>query len=288
MMPVAAADVRARRRPRAVAATFAYVLVTSYLVAMPIHAWAKRVWGAHPVGDELLFRPDGRALLTWIGEGDAAIAVVLSSSFMLLLAAVVLGNIVLGALVAALATTDGRRTDPIRVGFAAFIPVFGTSIAAGALQAMLVAGGMYAGAAAAHFCEPRYGDATGFQARVVAIALFVVLAALVGIVADVARVAIARDVAVSETRVSALRRIGAGAREAIGLARRRPGRLLLEWAARAVPSFALFALGFSVGGWVGGRGGAALAALFVAHQLVVVGRVALRASWLAGILRLGV
>jgi hypothetical protein len=206
---------------------------------------------------------------------------------MLLLAGVLAGNVVFGALVASLATEGGRRSDPVRAGFASFVPLAGASFLGGAIQLMVVALGTFGGSAAARFCEPRWGDAAGFTTRVAVVSLAVVLAALIGVVTDLARVAIAHGVATSDERIPALRRIGTAARGALGVFRRKLGRIVVEWAGRAFPSFALFLFGWWAGGLFGARGGWALFALFLVHQLVVVGRVAFRASWLASALRLG-
>jgi hypothetical protein len=58
----------------------------------------------------------------------------------------------------------------------------------------------------------------------------------------------------------------------------------LTW--RAVLVLGLYAIAFSVGSFVGGRGGIVLFLLFLVHQGVVFARTALRASWLAHALRL--
>lgn len=284
---LAPSDVRARRRPLAILAVSAYTLGWGWLVATPVHAWAKRVWGAHPLGDEVLFRPGGRELLTWLFEGDAALAVVITTSFMLLLVGIVLGNVVFGALVAALATTEGRRTDPVRIGFASFAPLTGASFAAGAIQTAILALGMFAAGAAARFCEPRWGDALAFDVRLVVLALAASVACLIGVVADIARTAIVREIVTSSARAPMLRRIGDAALFALSLVRRRFGAVVGGWLARSVPSLALLALGWAIGSAAGARGGVALFFVFLARQAVVVARVALRASWIARILRFG-
>jgi hypothetical protein len=119
------------------------------------------------------------------------------------------------------------------------------------------------------------------------VAVGVVVALIIGLVTDLARIDIAHAYATSDERVPMIRRIGSAAKGALVLTRRRLGRLGLEWAARALPSFVLFVVGWWIGGLFGGRGGGALFLLFVIHQVVIVARVALRASWIASALRLG-
>jgi hypothetical protein len=68
--------------------------------------------------------------------------------------------------------------------------------------------------------------------------------------------------------------------------RRALGRATLAWTARAVVGFALIAIGYVASDVLGGRGGTALTVLFIVHQGVVLGRVGLRASWMARALSL--
>jgi hypothetical protein len=75
-------------------------------------------------------------------------------------------------------------------------------------------------------------------------------------------------------------------RSAMATARTSLGRATLGWAGRAAVGIALIATGFVAAGALGGRGGAALTGLFLVHQAVVLGRVALRASWMARALAL--
>jgi hypothetical protein len=64
-----------------------------------------------------------------------------------------------------------------------------------------------------------------------------------------------------------------------------PVSLGWSWAWRAMASLALIAAVGKVADRLGGLGGLALVALALLHQMVVLGRVALRASWLAAALR---
>jgi hypothetical protein len=110
--------------------------------------------------------------------------------------------------------------------------------------------------------------------------------AALGVVADLARVAIARDVALRQEDRSALGDLRAGIVAALGTTRRAFGRAFGAWSWRAALSLLLLGAGAKLGDAVGARGGAALVGLFVAHQIVVLVRTALRASWLANALRL--
>ena len=115
------------------------------------------------------------------------------------------------------------------------------------------------------------------------------LGALVGVVADLARVAIARDVAERDPDApprSSLSVLRTGLRAAIATARRALARAFFAWTWRALASVLLLVFASWVGTAVGGRGGFLLFSLFVFHQVIVLLRTALRASWLANALRL--
>ena len=72
-----------------------------------------------------------------------------------------------------------------------------------------------------------------------------------------------------------------GLRVALCVARHGMVKATLAWAGRVVVGAALVAIGYVAAQVLGGLGGAALMLLFVVHQAVILGRVALRASWLA-------
>lgn len=285
-------EIRARRRPRAVAYVWLWELACGLLVATPVHAWAQRVWGAHPDGDAVLFRPGGHALLAWLGGDDAALAVVTQTTLLTLLVCVVLGQIVTGALVAALATGTGRAGRAprglfaLRAGLDAFWPLAGLGVVAAIVEGFLLGVGLFTSSTLDGALADSLGDARAFTARLAVLAVFVALALLTGVVADLARVAIARDVALSPGPRRVRARMRDGVVAAIHTARATLGRAALAWGWRAAAALALVYVGGRAGELVGGRGGAALLALFAVHQLVVLVRAALRASWLANALRL--
>jgi hypothetical protein len=104
------------------------------------------------------------------------------------------------------------------------------------------------------------------------------------VVLDLARAAIVRDAGL--TPAAALCPPGGtllvrGARTALRASRRALLRAVGAWAWRAALGLALLGAGAAAAQALGGRGGWALAGLWLIHQGVVLGRVALRASWLA-------
>ncbi|GEM_PF-1154460 len=284
--------IRARRRPRAVLLLWAWELAGAFVIATPVYAWARRVWGTHPDGDAVLFEPGGHALLSWLAGGDSALAIVTSTSFVAFATFRLLGVIVTGTVVAMLATGRGERDLPVRAsaalrtGIEAFFPLGGVGAVASIVQAVVVGIGFFASSSVEAWATPRFGDARAFTARVVALVLFLAVAAITGIVADLARVAVARDIAIGSRSKSTLRHIADGIGTGIRAARACLGRATLAWSWRSAASLALLWIGAAASDLVGARGGAVLFALFLFHQLVLLVRAGLRVSWLANALRL--
>ncbi len=290
--PLEPRQIRARRRPRAILFVWLWELVCALVIATPVHAWARAVWGAHPDGDAVLFRPGGHALLTWLADAGPALGIVVRTTFLLLVVLGILGQIVTGTLVAFLATGTGDRgrappaAFALRAGAASFFPLLGIGLLFGALEGFLLGVGFFASSSIDHALQLRLGDASAFTARLVVLAIFTVGALVVGVVADLARVSIVRDVAISETPVPMRSAMRDGIVSATTTARHALGRASLAWGWRAALSLALVYAGAVAGDLVGGRGGGALWLLFFVHQLIVLVRAALRASWLANALRL--
>lgn len=311
-LPTSLAEIRARRRPRALALVWLFELLAGFLLATPIHAWARRVWGSHPDGDAILFAPGGRALLTWLGEGDASLTIVTREVLVLLFVVGLASTIVLGAVVAMLAT-DARETDTIdeardgtlaaqldapspriravrtpfalATGLTAFLPSSAAAILFTVLQTAVLALGLAAATAIGSALAPGSGDARAFTWSLVVFVPFVAGALFVGVFSDVARVAIARGIATSDDARSGLGWLRHGLAVAFRTMRARGGSLFGGWAWRAAIALLLVV----VGGWAGTRAGAAggslLLLLFAFHQLLVLGRAALRVSFLAQALR---
>jgi hypothetical protein len=301
--------IRARRRPAAVLLLYVAELAWALLVAVPVHAWARHVWGAHPDGDAVLFAGGNRELLVWLGQADAAMPTTARTTMVLLVVGTVLLQLPLGALLASLAferkagdaadAADAaaagvarrslRTVDALRVSVGAFLALSGVLVL-GALAAIVLLGlGGLAASAVDGWLTGRLGDARAFTAGVVVFALFAAIAAVVGVFVDLARAAIARSAGLlaltgpSSTSWSMLLH---GVRVALSTARRSLGRATIAWASRAAAGAALIAIGYASAQGLGGKGGAPLVGLFVAHQAVVLGRTALRASWLARALAL--
>lgn len=284
-------EIRARRRPRALVFVWGWELVCGLLIATPVHAWARAVFDAHPDGDAPLFRVGGYALMSWLGDDSTALAVVIRTTLFALLVIGVLGQLVTGSLLAALASGVGRRgaAPPtvfmLRAGAAAFFPLLGVGVVAGAISVFLGGLGLFLGITLVRALDASVGDARAFDVGVGAFALFVVLALLAGVIADLMRAALAS----ASTAATIAGASGSARNAAAGAARRirhALGPAILGWSWRAALSLALLYAGARAGDVVGERDGIALWLLFGFHQLVVFARAGLRASWLANALRL--
>jgi hypothetical protein len=285
------AQIRARKRPRAVLVACMWELACGLFIATPVHAWARSTWGGHPDGDAVFFRPGGHALLSWLGERGAALPIVVKTSFVTMLGLAVLGQIVTVLLVASLATADDEgRPLPLaaslRTGVAAFVPMLGIGVLAAVSEGFVLGLGLLAGAGLEHALQESIGDARAFTVQAVVVSLFAIAMSVVGVLADFARVAVARDAAMGEPGVKAGRRMRTGLGAALRATRRSLVRGSLAWAWRAALGFLLVYVGARAGDVAGGAGGIALWALFALHQVIVLARTALRASWLANALRL--
>jgi hypothetical protein len=311
MKPLEISAIHARRRPVAIATMFVAELAWALVVATPVHEWARRAWGSHPDGDAVLFVPGGRDLLVWLGQEDAGLSVTARTTVVLLLVGALLLQLPFGALVASLAFgregaaapavvpagDDAEEAAPPpppmrslrmgaawKVGVGAWLPLTALLAFSAILTVIVLSLGGIVSSLVEHSLTESLGDARSFTARIVVFALFAAIAAVLGIVVDLARAAVVREIGIvsaAGASTPAWSTMLRGLRTAMSTARRALGRATLGWAGRAVVGVALIAIGYVAASTLGGRGGAALTGLFVIHQGIVLGRVALRASWMA-------
>jgi len=298
LLPRTPERIAARRRLSVILFVWAWELALAFVVTSPTHAWARRVWGGHPDGDAVLFRPGARALLVWLGQGDAALPVVSRTTMVLVIAGAVASQLALGALLVGIgfARDDDDRPprlrDAVSAATRAFLPLSALLAFSVLAQGLVVGAGMLASSAVDHRLADRVGDARSFTLRLVVMAAFVVIALVIGVFVDLARAAVARDVALGPEGSAGRTRPAwntmlLGIRAALTVVRRGRGlpRPLLAWAWRATAGVALLGVGWAASGALGGRGGLTLWLLAAVHQGVVLARVALRASWLARAMR---
>ena len=243
MTPLAPETIRARTRPAAVLFVFFAELAWALLVATPVHAWAGRVWGAHPDGDAVLFTPGGRDLMVWLGQSDAALGVTARTTIVLIAVGAVLMQLPLGALLASLAFGRDEDERPLRIvsalraGMSAFLPLAVLLVLGTVASVVLLALGALASSAVDHGLTERLGDARAFRAHIVTFGLFAAIACVVGVFVDLARAAVGRDVglaAANGTPSSAWNILLCGVKTALTTSRQALPRATLAWAWRAV------------------------------------------------------
>lgn len=288
--------IRARKRPGAIALLYLWELGFALLVATPVHAWARREWGSHPEGDALLWKEGGHYLLAWLGQTDAALPMVMRTAVVMFAAFAAFSQLPLGAMFAALGfarDSEGRAprsATALRAGMNAFFPLV-VVLAFLALTDLVVLGiGAAIASAADSGFERTLGDAHSFYLHVVLLGLFVLLSAFIGVFFDLVRAAIGREAGLASIRGSvhpAWNVMLRGIRVAMTASRSRGLlRAFGAWLARWSAGVVLLGIGWMASSALGGKGGGAVFALFAIHQLVVFGRVALRASWLAHAVRI--
>jgi hypothetical protein len=122
---------------------------------------------------------------------------------------------------------------------------------------------------------PRYGDVRADELAVIGFGLVPLFACAAAVIHDLARASVVRF---RTTTFSAIR-------SALVTFRRSPLRMFWSWAWRALVSLVLVIVVALVVPRFGVRGFGSFAAIAILHQLVVIARTALRASWLARALR---
>jgi hypothetical protein len=144
-----------------------------------------------------------------------------------------------------------------------------------AIELLLLCSGAVFGSAASSWTVPRYGEPRGDEAFVAIVLVSMLVATMVGVVADVARVAVVRD------GDSALMAILKG-REVF---QRAPLRLVSSYCLRAGASWVPVLLGVLLTARLDEARPVVLLVVMLFHQLVVLVRSAIQASWYARAVR---
>ena len=270
--------IRARRRPLAILGVWAWQSALASLVSWPAASLVRATYGNDPRGDGALWTPGSHALLDFLWrEGHGVSAEVRGAAAILVLGAVA-GLAPLAALMVAMARAgEAPRAAGHRIAetLRALPAITLLLVVMTTAQALAVGAGIFAGELAEGWTHTGLGEA---HAQELGLALglpFLVLVIAIGVTHDLARAAVVRGAR------GGMRALAVGATE-FGAA---PVSLGWSWAWRALAALAPVIVVGVVAGRLGGQGGIALAIVAILHQGVVLGRVALRASWLAAALR---
>jgi hypothetical protein len=272
---------RARARPGAILGLWAWQAALALVVSGPAAALARAAYGSDPRGDAALWAPGGHALLDFLSRNEPALRAVAAAGATALTAAVVAGLVPVAALLAAIASVapgDPRPGLPTlaRQALRAF-PAFLFLLAiVGGASAAAIGAGAFAGDVVAAWGHDALGEARSEAIGIAVTGAFLVAAAALGLLHDLARAAVVR--------------FGTSGVRALGLAaaalRRAPRAVAWAWVWRCGAGAAVVLAIAPAAERLGGRSGwGALLALAALHQAVVLARVALRASWLAACLR---
>jgi len=272
--------IRARRRPRAIALLWLWELALALVLGTSFASLARETYGRHPDGDTPLFAPGGLALLDFLRHSLPARGPLLCEVLAVLAAAHLLGLVPSAAVFAELAfETPTRKAPPPRdaIGHAiAALPAsFALSMVGLALQGVVVVlGGFFAGSVSTSFGFSLRTRDGNLIAAAIALAS-VAVALVVGVAVDLARAEVVRH---ETSAVEAAQK---------GLERflLRPVAVTWSYTWRSASSWVPVGLGALLATRIGGRGGASLLVLAAFHQVVVLVRVAIRASWMARALR---
>jgi hypothetical protein len=271
---------RARRHPRAVVAMWAWQAVVAALVAWPAAGLAQAAWGGDVHGDAALWAPGAHALLDWLWHDADGLRSWLHGAALTFGLGALAGLVPMGALMTCLAyATRGRRSASfvrcIAAGLRAFGPMLVLLVLAGLAQAVVLVAGVVLAHGVEGWTHASLGEARAQQLEGLVVLAVLGFASVLGVIHDLARAAVVRF------HVRGTRALVLGARAW----RAAPLSSWWSWAWRAACGVAPVLVVGGVASRLGGRGGFALAFLFVLHQAVVLARVALRTSWLARALR---
>jgi hypothetical protein len=275
-----APSIRARARPGAVVAIWAWETVLGIVGSWSTVALVRGAYGRHPAGDATLWDPGALPLLGMLMREANGVRGALGAAGAMLVLAAFAGLVPLAALMVSMAnaTRDGRGigTAPtIEGAIRRFRPFATMLLITGIGQVLAVAMAVLFGQGARGWTSGWLGEARSQEVGIAVGTIPALAAVAMGLVQDLGRAAVVR------LDVDAVRALVLGARAL----RSAPVALPWAWAWRLFASLAPVAFVAALAERLGGRAGWALVVLALLHQVVVLVRVALRASWLAKALR---
>lgn len=274
-----APSMRARRNPGAIAALWLWQTALALLASLPAAGLAGAAYGRDLQGDAPLWAPGAHALLDWLWHDAHGVRAILGGAEVILVAGSLLGLVPTAALMIEIAYVTRSRPHPglarsLAGGVRALPSMLLLGVLSGLAQAVIAGVGVGLAKLLELWAHGPMGEARAEQIEGTLGLLALGLASGVGVAHDLGRAAIV----LFEAR--GLRAFALGMRTLRG-----EPSLWWSWAWRASSGLVLVLIGGVVASRLGGRGGLSLLVLALLHQVVVVSRIALRASWLARALR---
>jgi hypothetical protein len=279
VVPLATPSIRARARPRALLGVWAWESVLALLASWPVSALVRASYGRHPLGDAPLWDAGALPLLGLLAREANGVRAATGAACVVLALGVLAGLVPLAALMIAIASAmpDGRPIGGARAiagALRAFRPFGRLLLLVGIAQGLVVGVAILFGEGTQVWAGA-LGEARAQQLAIAVAGAILLSAVVLGIMHDLARAAVVR------LELGAASAFGVGARAF----RHAPIGVAWSWSWRGLASIVPVVVVAVLADRLGGRGGMALVVLAVAHQAVVLSRVALRASWLAKALR---
>jgi hypothetical protein len=272
-------SIRARRHPLAILAVWAWQASLAWLASWPAASLVRAAYGNDPRGDGVLWAPGSHALLDFLWRDAHGVSAVARGAALVLVAGAFGGLVPMTALTVAIAGTrtppGGGLSDRMAAGWCALPAMTFLLVVVTVAQAFALGAGVFAGELAEGWTHIRLGEAHAQELGVTLGLPFLALATAIGVTHDLARAAVVRHA------LGGMRALVLGATEFVAA----PISLGWSWAWRAMASLVPVLVVGGAADRLGGRGGPALVLLALLHQGVALGRVALRASWLARAVR---
>jgi hypothetical protein len=268
----------ARRCPGWIAATWAWQAGLALVVAWPAASIAGEAFGRDPRGDGPLWDPGGLPLLVFLSRDAHAVRGVLNLAGIVLVGAAVAGLLPAAALMIAMSDAAADRTRRRSISFvwaraARAFPALAILLGVVTLVESSAAGGAWLGIKLIDvWAHDAWGEARAEAIEMaLALAALVPLAAVLGVVHDLARASVVRY------RVGAARALFLGARAF----RLTPWSLSWAWAWRAGLAWGVLLPAAALADAVGSRSGGALVLIACVHESTIGVRAAIHASWMA-------
>ena len=229
------------------------------VIALPVRSVVERAYGLHPDGDAVLFRAGSLELLDLVYRFDPAMSLLPTLVVTVAALALVIGHLPLAGAISYL----DEHEDWARVALRSFFRMLATFASFGVLRWLLLGSGAALAFWVAGARAEAHGEVAAFNWGVATFVPFALLAWAVSTAEDYAYVAVVRTSGLLDAAIATHAAL-----------RRKRLTPFLYFGAQLAGHALLIAIASAVAASLGGgRGGFALALLFIAHQLVQLARI---------------